>query len=84
MIVEAETDILPIQCQLQKTALITANRIRVSSTIETIKILKIAGKRKYWKTRVSPLYKLEKIVKRKIGNNAYANIKIQVPIVTAL
>lgn len=83
IVVEVETDTLLIQCQLQRTTLITANRIKISPTIEIVKALKVAEKRKYWEIRVSPLYKLEKIMRQEIGDDAYANIEIQVPMVTA-
>ena len=44
--------------------------------MEIVKALRVAGKRKYWETRVSPLHELEKIVRREIGDDAYVNIEI--------
>jgi ribonuclease HI len=80
-VIEAETNTLPIDVQLDRTCMITANRIKASPLYNHILRIRERGSIPDNMARLSPLQELEAKVQRVVGSTAHNKIEKQVPIV---
>ena len=80
-VLEAETDTLPIDVQLDRTCMITANRIKASPLFYQIRSLRERGIIIDQFARLSPLQEIEIKIQRVIGGEAHSKIEKQIPIV---
>jgi cytolysin (calcineurin-like family phosphatase) len=80
-VIEAETNTLPIDVQLNRTSMITANRIKSSPLFYQIQTLRERGTIPDNIARLSLLQKLEIKVQQVIGTTAYSKIEKKIPII---
>ncbi len=79
-VLEAETETLPIEVQLDQMSMITANRIKSSPMYLIMRIHRERGTFRKEHLRRSPLQELEMKVKRIVGEPAHQKIERQVPV----
>jgi hypothetical protein len=80
-VLEAETDTLPIDVQLNRTSIITANRIKSSPLFARIEAIRERGILPDQKAGLSPLQELENMAQQVISMAAHSKIEKKVPVV---